>query len=205
MSASAVAVGSVMSCGVRTTSRPSLLGSLRKTSRVSAYRSGGASPRTSTGLAWLQGAGRKPFSFSIASGESSESSPPPVMSASVARTPGPPAVVTRRGLGRLAAAGWEGVGGGNAGAAGVGDNGEARTLGSRLLAQSLGHVEEIGDVIDPYDPAPAKGGVQDLIATGQGPGVRGGSIGGCLRTTGSDSYDRPGQGSLAESARGGSD
>ena len=48
----------------------------------------------SIGLLWLQGPGRKLLSSSIVAGEISLSSPPPVIRASVARTPGPPAFVT---------------------------------------------------------------------------------------------------------------
>ena len=53
----------------------------------------------SIGLLWLQTDGRTALSASIVSGEISDSSPPPPMSASVAMTPGPPALVTieRRG------------------------------------------------------------------------------------------------------------
>ena len=60
----------------------------------------------SIGLLWLQTGGRTVFSASIVSGEIADSRPPPPMSASVAMTPGPPALVTierrgPRGLGCL--------------------------------------------------------------------------------------------------------
>ena len=53
----------------------------------------------STGLLWLHVGGRTALYASIVSGVSSASSPPPMIRASVASTPGPPAFVTmvRRG------------------------------------------------------------------------------------------------------------
>jgi len=57
----------------------------------------------SIGLLWLQTGGRTSFSRAIVSSDSSVSSPPPPISVSVARTPGPPAFVTidsRRPRGR---------------------------------------------------------------------------------------------------------
>ncbi len=98
-----MAVGSVIACGVRMTSRPSVSGSAAATSRAFAYRSGGASPMMSIGLLWLHTEGRTAFSASIVSAEMSDSSPPPPIRASVAMTPGPPALVTmdsRRPRGR---------------------------------------------------------------------------------------------------------
>ena len=92
-----------MSCGVRITSSPSLPGSAAAIASACAYRSGVASPRTSIGLLWLHAAGRTAFRRPRDSGDSSASSPPPATSASVASTPGPPALVTivrRRPIGR---------------------------------------------------------------------------------------------------------
>ena len=102
-SARAVAVGSVIAWGVRMTSSPSVSGSAAAISRAFAYRSGGASPMMSIGLLWLHTDGRTALSASIVSGLMSDSSPPPPISASVAMTPGPPALVTmdsRRPRGR---------------------------------------------------------------------------------------------------------
>ncbi len=48
----------------------------------------------STGLLWLHAAGRMALKAAMLSGDSSASSPPPWISASVASTPGPPALVT---------------------------------------------------------------------------------------------------------------
>ena len=93
------AVGSVIACGVRMTSRPSAAGSAAAISSALAYRSGGASPMMSIGLLWLQTAGSTSLRRSIVAGERSVSWPPPPIRASVASTPGPPALVTmvRRG------------------------------------------------------------------------------------------------------------
>ena len=93
-SALAVAVGSVIAWGVRMTRRPSASGSAAAISSAFAYRSGGASPMMSIGLLWLQTAGSTSLRAAIVSSLMSVSSPPPPMSASVARTPGPPALVT---------------------------------------------------------------------------------------------------------------
>ncbi len=82
---------------------PSDAGSAATMSSVFAYRCGGASPMMSIGSLWLQTGGRIALSASIVSGEISASSPPPPMRASVAMTPGPPALVTtarRRPFGR---------------------------------------------------------------------------------------------------------
>ena len=92
--ARAVAVGSVIAWGVRITSRPSASGSAAAISSAFAYRSGGASPMMSIGLLWLQTTGSTSLRAAIVSSLMSVSSPPPPMSASVARTPGPPALVT---------------------------------------------------------------------------------------------------------------
>jgi len=92
-----------MDWGVRITNIPSLLGSLAATSNALEYLSGLASPMISTGLLWLQTAGRSWLNASIVSGDNSVSSPPLVIKASVAKTPGPPAlvkIVKRRPLGR---------------------------------------------------------------------------------------------------------
>ena len=55
----------------------------------------------SMGLAWLQLAGRTGFSASIVASEMGASLPPPRMSASVASTPGPPALVSTVSRGPL--------------------------------------------------------------------------------------------------------
>ena len=93
-SCSAVIVGSVISCGVRITSMPSVFGSLAAISSALAYLSGPASPRISIGLLRLQWGGSKLFNALNVSLLISASCPPSVIKASVARTPGPPAFVT---------------------------------------------------------------------------------------------------------------
>ena len=81
-------------------------------------------------------------------------------------------------LGQFAAAGDQGVGGQHAGAARVGDDGQARAAGARLLGEDFGHVEEVGDVVDAQHAAAAEGGFQDFVAAGQRAGVGGGRFGG---------------------------
>ncbi len=93
-SRSAVCVGSVMAWGARMASRPSLPGSCSTSSTARAYRSASASPRTSTGLAWLQCGGNSRSSAARVGSDSSASAPPERNSSSVASTAGPPALVT---------------------------------------------------------------------------------------------------------------
>ena len=71
----------------------------------------------------------------------------------------------------------EGVGGQHAGAAGVGDDGEARALGAGLLGKDLGHVEEVGDIVDAQDAGAPEGGVEHVVAAGERAGVGGGGFG----------------------------
>ena len=139
-SAFAVAVGSVIAWGVRITSRPSVSGSAAAISSAFAYRSGGASPMMSIGLLWLQTAGRTALRRSIVSGLISVSSPPPPMSASVARTPGPPALVTID---------------------------SRRPAGPRLLGQDLGDLEQLADRVDPQHARPPEGRVEDVVGAGE--------------------------------------
>ena len=154
-SSSAVCVGSVIACGVRMTSRPSLFGSAAAISSAFAYRSGSASSSTSIGLPWLQCGGSSASSGRPSPAATARSSSPPLaISASVASTPG---------------------------AAGVGDDGQARAARPRLLAEHLGHVEQLGDRVDAQHAAPPEGGVEHLVAAGQRAGVRGGRPGGGRR------------------------
>ena len=76
------------------TSVPSLVSLSAAILMASAYRLESASPRMSIGLLWLQCGGRSWLSRSMASSDIGASSPPLVIRASVARTPGPPALVT---------------------------------------------------------------------------------------------------------------
>src|SRR4028119_731099 len=111
----------------------------------------------STGLAWLQGAGRKPFKDSIVSGGSSAPAgvfcydveglrvtlgvrvAEDVHGVGVAPGGGEETIqgLHRLGgeLGQLSTAGDEGVGGEHAGATGVGDYGEARPPAPRPPAE----------------------------------------------------------------------
>ena len=87
-------VGSVMSCGVKITITPSQFSSRAVSSSALAYRVASASPSTSTGLFRDHDAGNTLFNSAIVCAEIGVSSPPPMISASVASTPGPPALVT---------------------------------------------------------------------------------------------------------------
>ena len=91
---------------------------------------------------------------------------------------------------QLAAAPDEGVGRQHAGPARVGEDGEVAPLGPGLLAEHLGHVEEVVDVVHPQHAAAAEGRVQDRVAAGKGAGVGGRGLGGGLRAPGLDDDDR---------------
>ena len=90
----AVSAGSVIACGATMARRPSVLGSASALCTARAKRSGGASPSTSTGFAWLQCDGRNESKWLIVSGASSGKVAPANTAASVAKTAGPPAFVT---------------------------------------------------------------------------------------------------------------
>ena len=89
----AVAVGSVIACGVRITNTASTFLSFSTISTALAKRSGGASPSTSTGLPCDQQIGNNSLSFSIVSSLIWANSPSRSIRASVVITPGPPALV----------------------------------------------------------------------------------------------------------------
>ena len=80
-------------------------------------------------------------------------------------------------LGQLAAVGDQRIGGQHARAAGVGEDGQARALGPRLLGQHLGHVEQVGDGVHAQHAAAAEGRIEHLVAAGERAGVRGGGLG----------------------------
>ena len=109
----------------------------------------------------------------MVSGEISVSSPPAAMSASVARTPGPPALVrmVRRG-----------------------------PLGRGCLARTSDDVEELADGVDAQDAGALEGRVEDIVAAGERAGVGGGGLGGGGGAAGLDDEDRLAQG---DGARGG--
>ncbi len=95
----------------------------------------------SIGLPWLQAAGRNASRASSVDGERWASSPRLSINASVARTPGPPALVTIASL---------------------------RPARPGLLGQHLGHVEDLRDRIDPQHADAPERGVEHLVAAGQG-------------------------------------
>ena len=100
-------------------------------------------------------------------------------------------------FGQFAAEGDQGVGGEHARAAGVGDYGQARTGGARLLRQDFGHVEQIGDGVDAQHAAAAEHRVEDVVAAGERAGMRGGGLGRGRGAPGLDHDDRLGQRDLA--------
>ena len=93
------------------------------------------------------------------------------MSASVASTPGPPALVR---IGQVVA------------------------LGQRLLAQDLGEVEEVADAVGTQHAGAAEGRVEDLVGAGQRAGVRSGGTRGFLGAAGLHHDDRLLQRHLAD-------
>src|SRR5215470_8553030 len=98
---SATSEGLVIPWGQRTASRPWLFGSCTAISRARAYSEEPASPKTSIGFAWLQCGERNSFRDWIVVSQRGESSPPVAISVSVARTPGPPALVSTVSRGPL--------------------------------------------------------------------------------------------------------
>ena len=97
------------------------------------------------------GPGRNASSRAIVSGEISASSPPAPIRASVAMTPGPPALVTivRRATARPG-----------------------------LLREDLGDLEQLADRVHAEDADAAESGVEDFIGAGERAGVGGGRLGG---------------------------
>ena len=71
----------------------------------------------------------------------------------------------------------EGVGGHDAGTAGVGDDGEAGALGDLVPADELGDVEDLADVEDAGHAGAPEGRVVDGVLPGQRARVRGGDRG----------------------------
>ncbi len=90
----AVSFGSVIACGVKMARAQSTPSSSSTVAAAAAYRSGGASPRTSTGFLRDQWAGRIRLSSFIVESVKRARTPPRSIKASVAITPGPPALVT---------------------------------------------------------------------------------------------------------------
>ena len=102
----------------------------------------------------------------MVSGESGASSPLFSISASVARTPGPPALVTIASRGPLG-------------------------RGCLASTSAMSNTSEIESTRS--TPHPSEGGVQNLVATGQGSGVRRGRLGRRFGPPRLDHDDRLGQ------------
>ena len=103
----------------------------------------------------------------------------------------------RRKLGEFAAGGDDGIGGKHSGAPGIGDDGEAWSLGAGLLGKNLGHVEQVGDGVDAEHATTEKGRIQHLVAAGERSRVRGGSMGGGFGASGFDHDDWLGERNFA--------
>ena len=86
-------------CWVKMMSMPSMFSSFRQASSAVLYCSAPASPRTSIGLPLLQNEGRTLLSVSMVFRLRLASFPPFAIRASVAMTPGPPALVITAKLG----------------------------------------------------------------------------------------------------------
>ena len=56
-------------------------------------------------------------------------------------------------------------------AAGVGENRQARAFGPRLLGEHLGHVKQVGDVVDAQYARASKRGFEHIVAAGERAGV----------------------------------
>ena len=85
---------------------------------------------------------------------------------------------------------FRGVGGQDAGAAGVGDDAQAWSLGQGLGGEGLGQVEQRGHVVGPDDAGLAEGGGIGLVRAGDGAGVGGGGLGAGGGGAGLDHDDR---------------
>ena len=77
---------------------------------------------------------------------------------------------------RLASVGHQLVGREHRGTAGVGHDRQARPPWARLPGEDLGHVEQVADCPDAQDPRAPEGGVEHLVAAGEGARVRGGRL-----------------------------
>ncbi len=165
-------VGSVMAWGVRIDEQAVDVGVLWPRPPAS-WRSAraSASPRMSIGLPWLQAAGRNASSALDRRGrELRRARRRFSIRASVASTPGPPALVT------------------------IASRGPSRP---GLLGEHLGHVEDLRDRVDPQHADAAEGGVEHLVAAGERAGVRRRRLGRRLGPARLDHDDRLGQRHLA--------
>src|SRR5262249_2679110 len=85
----------------------------------------------------------------------------------------------------------------NSGATGVGYHGKLWSFGTRLLAQHLSHVEQLGNIGNAQDSAAAKCRLENFVGTGQSAGVRCRRFARCFTLSRLDDNDRLSQGHLA--------
>ena len=102
-------------------------------------------------------------------------------------------MVSWRELGQLAAAGDQRVGGQHAGAAGVGQDRQARALRARLLGQHFGHVEQLGDAVHAQHAAAAEGGSSTSSLPVSEPVCEAAALAAAVGAPGLDDDDRLGQ------------
>ena len=100
-------------------------------------------------------------------------------------------------LGQFAAAADEHVGGEHAGAAGIGEDGQARALRAGLFGEHFGHVEQFGDGLDAQHADAPEGGLENFIAAGERAGMGGGGFGGGFGAADFDDNDGLGEGDFA--------
>ncbi len=98
--------------------------------------------------------------------------------------------------GEAAAVHEQGVRGQDAGAAGVGDDGEVGAFGPGLLGEHLGHVKDLRQIPHPQHAAAPEGGVQHIVADRELARVGDRGPGRGLRAPGFDHDDGLGEGDL---------
>ena len=102
-----------------------------------------------------------------------------------------------RKLRHLASLADQRIGGQHAGAAGVGHDGEARTARARLLGEDLGHVKQVGDIVDAQHAGATERGFQNLIAARKRARMRRRGLRGSFGAAGLNHDDGLGEGDLA--------
>lgn len=96
----------------------------------------------------------------------------------------------RRQLGEFANATEQCISRKNTGSASVGENRQAWSAWSRLLAKHVGHVKKSGDTVNPQNAATAKSRFINFVASGHGAGMRSRSARSGLRAARFDDNDR---------------
>src|SRR5208282_38315 len=76
-------------------------------------------------------------------------------------------------LGQFSATCHQGVRGQDTRPARIGENGKPRTLGARLPAEYLRHIEKVRDTVYAQNPRAAEGCVQHFVAASERAGMRG--------------------------------